>query len=259
MKRLILSCLLLSITLLCLSQTKMTNKQAIGNGSVNMWTLSSSIGEDLGKVYTIEKSAVVELKLYPTPDQLSPGNTMVITGTYTSPGGKVAGLAYNKNCEVVGNTQDKFFKPNMFLQFNSGQAYFQPFASCNAIGIYMVVDDSVLTDVVNARTKQPMTWRFFVQKSWIKTPADGASTGGLDMLIVDFNQPMQLSQACEYIKGLHRDNEIYVDPTTGHQFGFYSKIRAGLLDTGAFRPFLLDGTAVHGGFPTNQSNVIIIK
>jgi hypothetical protein len=244
---------LAAMALLCLpdfvfSQTNMTSMQSYGN--VKAWDMTSA-NALLGKVYTIEKNATCNIAF--SPSQRETANaTMVVTGTYTSDGMKVAGSAY-KNCTQIGNQADRYFKPNAYLVFQNGTIQFSNQSACTSVQVYKLIDNStILSDVVNSRVKTPVVWRFLVQKQWTKTYQNGSVENGTDLLIVDFNTPLTLTDACAYVKGLERN-------TTYSNFNFVSTITACLMDTGTFRPFLLKGSSVDGTFPTQQSNVIVIN
>lgn len=226
----------------------MTSTQNLGK--VKVWNMSST-DTLLGKVYTIEKNADCKLVFSPKQSELA-NTTMVVTGTYTSDSMKVAGSAY-ENCTQIGNQKDKYFKPNAYLSFQNGTISFNNQSSCNSIQVYKLIENStILSDVVNARVKQPVLWRFLVQKNWTKEYPNGTKENGTDLFIVDFDTVLTLSEACVYVKGLERN-------TTYQNFSYISTITACLLDTGTFRPFLLDGASVDGTFPTTQSNVIVIN
>jgi hypothetical protein len=95
------------------SQTELNLVKDIG--SIKEWNMSSG-GIFLGKIYSIE--SYPELFMYPTKSQMI-NRTMVLTGTYTSNSGKIAGFAYDKNKNQIGDTTDVYFKPNAFLAFGS--------------------------------------------------------------------------------------------------------------------------------------------
>lgn len=231
------------------AQTKMSFRDDLGN--VKVWDMTSN-GDVLGSVYTIERDANCALMLYPANSNQFNGSLLAITGTYTSPGMKVAGNAY-QNCDQVGNPQDPSFRPNSYLNFIYGTIQISDMPGCNSISVYKLIEDSsILEDVVNARIKKPTMWRFLVQKNWTKQYNTGATETGIDLMIVDFNIDLTLSEACAYVKALERNTEYA-------QFTFVSTVSACLLDTGTYRPFLLEGKSIGGKFPTNQSNVIAIN
>jgi len=232
------------------NQTSMTAEQNLG--SVKVWNMTSATNDTLGKIYTIEQTSKIQLLFSPDVNNLT-DKTMVVTGTYTSSDDRPAGFAYNENCNQVGNTQDKYFKPNAYLVFQNGSVSFSEKSNCNSVQVYKLIDDGLIfSDVVNARTKQSMIWRLLVQKKWTKEHKDGLKESGVDLMIVDFSIPLTLNQACSYVQGLQRD-------TSYQNFSYVSKISGCLLDTGTFRPFLLNGKSCHGNFPTKQSNVIVIE
>lgn len=233
--------------IMLLGQTTMTSPQNLGN--VKVWDVKSS-DTLLGKVYTIEKGADCKIVFSPNQKDLS-YSIMIVTGTYTSDSMKVAGNAY-ENCKQIGNPNDKYFKPNAYLVSQNGTISFSNQPGCNSIQVYKLIDSSsILSDVVNARVKQPVLWRFFVEKKWTKEYQNGTEENGTDLLIVDFDTTLTLSKACAYVKDLERN-------TTYQNFSYISTITACLLDTGMFRPFLLNEASVDGTFPTQQSNVIIV-
>lgn len=220
------------------------------SGKVKVWAMASA-NALLGNVYTMGRGANWNIAFSPSQNAFA-NAVMVVTGTYTSDDMKVAGSAY-QNCNQIGNQQDKYFKPNAYLIFQNGTISFSDQSSCNSIQVYKLIDKStILSDVVNARTKSAMVWRFFVEKRWIIKYNDGTKEMGRELLIVDFHTALTLAEACAYVKGLER-NTVYRD------FNYVSTVTACLLDTGIFRPFLLNGNSVHGTFPTQQSNVIVVK
>lgn len=240
---------------LAFGQTQLAAKNTLG--PVKIWTVRSASGQTLGTAYSIEPSAKAELKFSPTPEDLA-GYLLVMTGTYTSPDGMVAGNAFNGSCEQVGNTDDPF-QPNSYLFFAKGSVRFLSSATCSAIGVYKVVDDSVLQSVVSERTKKPFAWRFLVEKSWTKTYLENGSSSGRDLMIIDFDRSMTLLDACKHVQALGRKACSYYDAALNENFTLSSKITAALLDTGTYRPFLLEGQEVYGKFPDRQSNVIAIR
>lgn len=220
-------------------------------GNVKIWSMSSN-NVSIGKVYTIEHSAICHIVFSPNKSEMADA-TMVITGTYTSEAMQVAGSAY-ENCEQIGNEADKYFKPNSYLDFQNGTILFADLPTCNCVQVYKLIDKGlILSDVVNARTSKTLLWRFLVQKIWSKESTNGKRINGVDLMIVDFEKPLTLTEACNYVKGLERKNAKY------DGFFYFSQITACLLDTGTYRPFLLNGEEVDGKVPVEQSNVIVIN
>lgn len=255
LKKLMIISLLLSVVSV-LGQTELRGGKT--NGPVKVWSMLSSKNDTLGKVYSLERGQL-ELLFSPKPGDLHSSNAVVFTGTYTSPDGRVAGSAIDRNCKEIGNTNDALFKPNAHLVFQNGTVQFSETATCNTISVYKLIDGTVLSSIVNGRTKKSMLWRFFVEKSWSKTYIEGDSQeSGKDILIVDFEKPMTLTEACDHVRGLQR-TATYHDGVKNKMFNYASSITAALLDTGTYRPFLLSGQSVHGPFPTQQSNVIIVR
>ena len=237
-------------------QTQLADQQNFG--SVKVWTVRSADGATLGSAYSIEKTSKPELRFSPKRSELEV-YTLVVTGTYTSTNNQVAGEAYNGVCDQIGNTADPYFKPNSYLAFTDKSIQFANNVSCNSIGVYKVVDDSILYAVVNARTKKSLAWRFLVEKTWKKDYFGGVTNSGRDLFVIDFESPMTLSEACAHVQGLGRKNKSYYDAAVNESFTLTSKVVAVLLDTGTFRPFLLQGKEVHGKFPEVQSNVIVVR
>lgn len=216
--------------------------------SIKEWNMSS-VGTFLGKVYSIESHP--ELFMYPTKNQMI-NRTMVLTGTYTSNSGKIAGFAYDKNKNQIGDTTDVYFKPNAFLAFGS-KISFSKTVLPNSISVYqLIIDNAIQSSIIEKRTKTKFQWRFLVQKKWTKVFNDKSILTGEDWLVVDFANNMSLSEACEYVLGLKRDRQF-------DSFVLTTNINACLLDTGSKRGFLLKGQMRDGQFDQIQSNVIIIN
>ncbi|MBP6925942.1 MAG: hypothetical protein KBC22_02715 [Candidatus Pacebacteria bacterium] len=208
----------------------------------------------LGKVYTVEAGAQISF-LHNNPTSQGYKATMALTGAYTSDMQTmtIAGSAYDANCNEIGNPHDRLFKPNSYLAFGHGTVTFTDQPQCNAFQVYKLVDkNNILWDVVNARTKNATLWRFLVKKEWQRIHADGKVERGNDVMIVDFDKSLTLSQACSYIQELSRNTMYGTSKYT-------STVTACLLDTGTFRPFLLQGKEVGGQFPQRQSNLIVIN
>lgn len=224
-------------------------------GSVKQWTMLS--GKDtLGKAYTLE--SIPNIKFYPKAKDFV-GKTFVITGTYTSDNDSVAGIALDNECHMVGNPKDPYFKPNGRLSFADSIEFvkeslgFYDRVPCNSIPVYILIENGNINySFIHQRTPNKRQWRFMVHKSWIKTYSDRTTEHGAEWLVVDFDNYLTLSEACNYIAGMQR-NMRYDD------FKFESTLDACLLDTGTFRPFLLNGKSISGEFPLKQSNVIFVK
>ncbi len=228
------------------SQTELNLVKDIG--SIKEWNMSSG-GIFLGKIYSIE--SYPELFMYPTKSQMI-NRTMVLTGTYTSNSGKIAGFAYDKNKNQIGDTTDVYFKPNAFLAFGSTVSFSRT-VLLNSISVYQLIIDNVMqSSIIEKRTKTEFQWRFLVQKKWTKVFNDKSVLTGEDWMIVDFADGMKLSEACEYVLGLKRDKKFT-------NFTLTTEINACLLDTGSKRGFLLNGQMYDGKFDQIQSNVIIIN
>jgi hypothetical protein len=247
MKKYILFVLCYCFVLKGNSQT--TSSAPIDFGSIKQWDLKS--GDTLlGKVFSVEKGKP-ELVFYPKQSDFT-HKTLIITGTYTSDDNKVAGSALNADCNQVGNPTDLYFKPNAYLSFSSN-VNFSKTSTCNSIPVYQLIDNGVIQeDVITARSKSKTQWRFFIIKHWTETFDNGSTLKGIDYLIADFDISISISDACKYVKAMER-NRPY------DRYLFQSTISACLLDTGAFRGFLLNGEKKDGNFPAKQSNVIIIN
>ncbi len=218
-------------------------------GSVKQWNLKAG-DTVLGKVFSIEKGEP-NLVFYPTQSDFL-HKTLIVTGTYTSTNDKVAGFALDENCNQVGNPSDAAFKSNAYLSFG-GTAVFTESKACSSIPVYQLLKDGqILTQVIQARTSAKTQWRFLVKKDWTKTFPDGNKLNGSEWLIIDFDKVLSLTEACNYIARLQRNTKYQF-------FDFSSTFNACLLDTGAFRGFLLNGQKTDGDFPTKQSNVIVFK
>ncbi len=250
MKNLILAfALLLGIG--CFSQANLKLSQDLGN--IKVWEMSSN-NTSLGEVYTLEKNANCILVFSPTNNDIA-NALLVMTGTYTSTTNQVAGFAYNANGKNIGDQTDGFAKKaNSYLIFQNGIFSFSDVPATNSIQVYKLLENgSILSDVVNARTKNQFQWRFLVQKNWTRVYDNGKQEKGVDLLIVDFSPALTLNQACAYVKDLER-NQKY------QNFHYESNITACLLDTGMNYPFLLDDKNIHGTFSVaEQSNVIVVK
>ncbi len=221
----------------------------INYGSVKQWSLKAG-DTMLGKVFSVEKGEP-KLVFYPTQSDFL-HKTLIVSGTYTSTDAKVAGSALDANCAQVGNINDKAFKPNAYLSFSSA-VKFSDLPLCSSIPVYQLIKDGIAqTDVIASRIKSKTQWRFFIIKKWKETFDNGSTLEGQDYLIADFDVALTLSDACAYVKALERNR--YYD-----RYHYQSTIDACLLDTGAFRGFLLNGEKKDGNFPTQQSNVIIIN
>lgn len=217
-------------------------------GSVKEWDMSSA-GIILGKAYSIESQP--KLLFHPTKDQMI-DKKMVLTGTYTSPNGQVAGSAYDENNNQVGNPSDSYFKSNAFLVFSSPLS-FSKTALPNSVSVYqLIIDNTIQSQIVEKRTKTEFQWRFLVQKKWTKVFNDKSVLTGEDWVIVDFADEMKLSEACEYVLGLKREKKFT-------NFILTSEINACLLDTGSKRGFLFNGEMRDGQFDQVQSNVFVIN
>lgn len=225
----------------------------INYGSVKQWSLKAG-DTMLGKVFSVEKG-MPSLAFYPQSSDFV-HKTLIVTGTYTSDNGKVAGTAFDDskdNCQMVGNPNDKLFKPNAYLSFFSLTVFMSTTSSCNSIPVYQVIKGGIIQeDVISARIKSKTQWRFFIIKKWKETFDNGSTLEGQDYLIADFDAALTLSDACAYVKALERNR--YYD-----RYHYQSTIDACLLDTGAFRGFLLNGEKKDGDFPIKQSNVIVIN
>lgn len=238
-------------------QTTMTNP--VDLGKVKVWEMSSD-NTSLGKVYTIESNAKCELVFNPTKEDISSA-LMVVTGTYTSATGQVAGFAYKGN-QNVGDQFDAFTqKANSYLVFANGIFSFSDNPLPNSVQVYRLIENGeILSDIVNARTKNLFEWRFLVQKSWTRLYENQTTISGTEFLVVDFSQALTLSQACDCIQGLQRFVSKYYDQIKKMNYSYSSSFTACILDTGVNYPFLLNGKNVHGNFSVaSQSNVIVVK
>lgn len=236
-------------------KTYMTEVKELSTKKLKVWNLTSEKGK-LGRVYTLEPTSNIGIKFLPTEADTQ-NTAMVVTGTYTSYPKVIAGNAF-KNCQNIGNPNDKLFKPNSYLVFDGGKISFNKEHGCNSISVYKLIDSStILFDVIDARTYAQTEWRFLVQKSWEKIDTNGSKTYGDDWLIVDFTEKLTIAEACFYIKGLERTNMYYINSGTV----LTSKIMgACLLDTGINRPFLLKGISLDGTFNlSGQTNIIVVE
>jgi len=251
MKKLIFPFFVAIVSLSTFAQTNLSDKNSLG--AVTVWNVSSQ-GSVLGKAYTVETGAKIRFAhMNPTPQGYQA--TMALTGAYTSDMQTmtIAGEAYDAYGNQIGNPFDQLFKPNAYLMFTNGTVDFSDRPAINSFQVYKLVENNnILWDVVNARTKTATFWRFLVKKDWTRTQANGKVETGTDIMIVDFETTLTLSQAASYIKELSR-NTMYGTSK------YVSHVDACLLDTGAFRPFLLKGKEVSGQFPQHQSNLIVIN
>lgn len=231
--------------------TSLSNKNSLG--AVTVWNVSVQ-SNVLVKAYTIETGAKIRF-VHMNPKLAAYQATMALTGAYTSDMQTmtIAGEAYDVYGNQIGNPFDQLFKPNAYLMFTHGTVMFTNQPAINSFQVYKLVENNdVLWDVVNARTKNATLWRFLVKKDWTRTHANGKVENGTDVMIVDFETSLTLSQASSYIQGLSR-NTMYGSSQ------YNSTVTACLLDTGTFRPFLLKGKEVGGKFPQRQSNLIVIN
>lgn len=249
----ILLLLFVLITSSLSAQTQMTNKKNLG--SLAVWDVVS-VGEVVGHAYSVE-TGTLDLLFSPNRTDLS-RYKLVCTGTYTSPDGRVAGSAFDAHGHDVGNEGDKLFRPNAYLAFDGGDVMISHQAEVKAISVYQVLDDSIIWSVVNARTKKAFQWRFLVVKEWQRNYGDATSERGRDVMIIDLDKSMSLSDACRLVYDLRRCRQYY-QASDDQFFDYCSTMRAVLLDVGAYRPMLVNGEEVHGPFPSQQSNVIVIR
>ena len=206
----------------------------------------------IGQAYTVEPGATISETFYPTS---VPEGELILSGTYTSPNGKIAGSAYD-NGKQVGNPDDSLFHPNAFLCFENGEVDFAASPCDHAIAVYKLVDhNTILTSLVKQRTAKTLEWRFLVKKSWTRTFTRGEPTEmGTDWMVVDFTEALTLEQACSYINNLKRTDQHY------GMMCYTSSISACLLDTGSLRAFILDGVSEEGTFQLDsRSNLVVIK
>lgn len=228
-------------------------------GSVKEWAVIHQGAGKIGTAFTIEKKADVDLILYPEPSDWKEA-ILVLTGTYTSANDSIAGEAYDDRCDQVGNTEDPYFKPNAWLSYDPYGTYHSisledKNPKCRSVGVYRVIKDNiVLHNIIDARTKKEFAWRFLVKKEWKVSYDDGSSANGYDWMIIDFDIQTTLENAVTMISRLARRN---LD--TGYTGNYSSVIDACLLDVGAFRPIIFAGKEIHGKFPQDQSNVIMVK
>ena len=241
-------------------QTELIHER--NSGVIAIWDFISGSNDTLGKAYSIEDNAFMNVLFYPKEEQVI-GKNMVLSGAYTSYDGRIAGVAYNNRCNQIGNINDTLFKPNACVRLiPNGQVSlsFSDFNArdCNSIPVYQVIDyGKILWDIVNNRTSNQFKWRFLVCKNWRKSyvEKDGSirNERGKDWIIVDFHESLTLSKSCQFILGMQRQ-------TSYGGISFTSWVSACLLDTGAYRPFLLNGKNVHGTFDIKkQSNVIVVE
>jgi|GEM_PF-2237131 len=253
MKKSIFLFLVAIVSFSTFAQTNLSEPNS--KGKITAWDVSSS-GNVLGKAYTIETSAGARIDLaLDNPTSGAYQTAMALTGAYTSnmQTMTIAGEAYDASGNQIGNPQDRLFKPNAYLAFTHGTVLFTNQPAVNSFQVYKLVENNnVLWNIVNARTKTATFWRFLVKKDWTRTHANGKVENGTDVMIVDFETTLTLSQASSYIQELSR-NTMYGTSK------YISTIDACLLATGTFRPFLLKGKEVGGQFPQRQSNLIVIN
>lgn len=264
MKRTQLINILILILLPCLAHSQTMLNEEKSDGKIKVWKMTHR-GEYLGRAYSIDKNARIGVLFYPRPNEYK-NMQLVVTGTYTSPDDSIAGPAFS-NCHLIGGTDDPLFKPNAYLSFTkNGAMSFENNAECTSIPVYKVINRNEIQDnIIVERTSDSLLWRFLVSKTWSKIYSpdavipnqDRVSYGG-EWIIVDMEVPLTLSEATRYVKALSR-NDDYVD-ANNQGFTYTSVVSACLLDTGSYRPFLVNGRCIDGDkFPQKQSNVIVVN
>jgi hypothetical protein len=221
--------------------------------SIKLWYLVDQNHDGVGIVYSIERSC--GLVFSPNENDIKDA-TLVVSGTYTSGNGQIAEGAWDSINNQVGNLADPYFKPNCFLHVERGNIEFLDLPAPNSIGVYKLLHDNyVLSDVIAKRTSNTNHWRFLVEKKWVKVFENGQQQSGVDWLIVDMVDAMTLQDAVPLIGGLARAEYYSRD-----KMYFKSMISACLLDTGDYRPYLLNGEEIHGTFEIKkQSNVLVVQ
>lgn len=247
-KTIILAVILLLAVSGAFAQTTILNFVKGSSPVKEYMVTSGKIG--LGRAYTIENQKTATIAFYPTAKDVT-GAKLIVTGTYTNANDSVCGKANNADGDNVG-VEDPNFAPNAMLSIDSNGISWEDVS--NAISVYkLIAENEIDTTVGGNMWKVTRNWRYMVAKNWVKTFADSnkANENGTDWIIVHFDKPMTLAQACNYITGI-----AVKDLKGGKDWTYTSTVDACLLST---QYLCFDGNVIASRAKVKESNLIIVR